>query len=313
MNRQKADVETGRAKPAGGAVLWLWLIAAGVAGGCAGDGEGDPKPVGMTDVFGRRVVDGKVVEGGAGGGGGEEQASGWAICLGAFSPDQDEDEGGGGRYEAAAHTAMFRAQAIAGLNGAYLEKRGNGLVLLYGSYESGTAGEAQRDLAYVRSLEVNGMHPYEGAFLSPPGSTSGTMPDYDLGTVKARRGTRKPLYTLQIAVYGRPDDVDASKEDLAQFRELAEKAVVELRREGEQAYYYHGPNRSSVTIGVFTEDDAGFGQRVRMEGAALTIARQKFPTNLLNGEAVRERIRGRGGDAASDYKVQASRLVEVPE
>lgn len=225
--------------------------------------------------------------------------------LGSFSPDRSE--GAGQSFEAEAHTALFRAQAMAGLSGVSLERRGNGLVLLYGSFESGAAPAAQRELAYVRMIEVGGARPYEAAFLAPPGAAAGTMPDYDLATVKARRGTRKPLYSLQIAVYGRPDNTDPTPQDMASFRSLAEEAVVRLRREGEQAYYYHGPNRSMVTIGVFNEQEAGFTSRFQGEGAALALARQKFPNNLLNGEAVRERV---GGSVA---RVQPSRLVEIPE
>ncbi len=259
-----------------------------------------------TDVFGRPVKPGT----GESGGGGGAESNAWSIVLGSFSPDRDNPNPTS--HEAAANTALFRAHAMAGLNGAYLEKRGNGLVLLYGSFESGTSGDAQRELAYVRQMDVGGVHPYEGAFLAPPGATTGTMPDYDLTTVKARRGTRQPLYTLQIAVYGRPDNSAPTKEDLVQFRKSAEEAVLQLRRDGEQAYYYHGPNRSVVTIGVFTEQDAGFTGRARGEGPALIIAKQKFPNNLLNGEAVREKVQGRPGGSASDFQLQKSRLVEVP-
>ncbi len=298
---------------------------AGLAGIClmiAGCGSGetsaanDPAP--QRDVFGRLVTPGA--------NGATEPAApeGWSIVLGAFSPDRDQVDVGAGlgngsggasgqSFEAAAHTALFRAQAMAGLSGVTLEKRGNGLVLLYGSFPSGTSTDAQRELAYVRSIEVGGSKPYEAAFLAPPGASAGTMPDYDLATVKARRGTKKPLYTLQIAVYGRTDNTDASKDDLVQFRKAAEEAVTRLRHDGEQAYYYHGPNRSMVTIGVFTEQDAGFGGRLRGEGAPLMAARQKFPNNLLNGEAVRERTPGRQGSGASDFRLQPSRLVEVPD
>ena len=110
------------------------------------------------------------------------------------------------------------------------------------------------------------------------------MPDFDLATVKARRGTKKPLYTLQIAVYGRPDNTDATKEDLAQFRKSAEEAVVQLRREGEQAYYYHGPNRSMVTVGIFSEDDAGFGKRIHM-GRETKVIHRPFIA-LLQGATI---------------------------
>lgn len=279
----------------------LILIASLAVGGCASSetpSQAGPDPT--TDVFGRQRRPGQ-----AAGGVDPSVSSAWAIVLGSFSPDRSE--GSGQTYEAEAHTALFRAQAMAGLSGVSLERRGNGLVLLYGSFESGASPAAQRELAYVRMIEIGGARPYETAFLAPPGAAAGTMPDYDLATVKGRRGTKKPLYSLQVAVYGRPDNADPTPQDMASFRTSAEEAVARLRRDGEQAYYYHGPNRSMVTIGVFNEQEAGFASRFQGEGAALTMARQKFPHNLLNGEAVRERV---GGAPA---RVQPSRLVEIPD
>jgi hypothetical protein len=308
MNRKKADLPGSFARlvrSTGRIALWTALGVVLVAGCASDDGAESPQTGPTTDVFGRQIKDGKPVETAQAGSGA------WSIVLGAFSPDRESDLGQA--YEAAAHTALFRAQALAGLDGVLLEKRGSGLVLLYGAFESPTSGDAQRELAYVRSIEVGGRFPYEGAFLSPPGATSGSMPDYDLATVRARRNTKGPLYTLQIAVYGRPDNSQASVEDLEQFRKLAEEAVGSLRSEGEQAYYYHGPNRSMVTVGVYSEQDAGFGGRFRGEGAALILAKQKYPNNLLNGEAVRERLPGRSGSNPSDFRLQPSRLVEIPE
>ncbi|MCG3124100.1 MAG: hypothetical protein GIKADHBN_02541 [Phycisphaerales bacterium] len=281
------------------------LVVGAALTGCASQ-EPAPEPtLPTTNVFGRPVSSPDGTDPSA-------ENGAWSIVLGAFSPDRD-NVSPGQTFEAAAHTALFRAQALSGLKDVSLVKRGTGYVLLYGSFESGTSGDAQRELEYVRSLEIDGARPYENAFLAPPGASAGSMPDYDLATVKVRRATRKPLYTLQIAVYGRPDNSEPTKEDLQQFRAAAEEAVTRLRSEGEQAYYYHGPNRSMVTVGIYDEGDAGFTSRFRGEGAALALARHKYPHNLLNGEAVRERLPGRTGQGASDFRLQPSRLVEVPD
>lgn len=308
MNRKNADLtrQLPRATTLVARMALFTLLTALFPPACTSDPSATDQPSSpTTDVFGRQVKDGKTL------GVDAKAVGGWSIVLGAFSPDREAELGQG--YEAAAHTALFRAQALAGLDGVLLEKRGSGLVLLYGSFESPTSGDAQRELAYVRSLEIGGRFPYESAFLSPPGATSGSMPDYDLATVRARRNTKAPLYTLQVAVYGRPDNSAPTPEDLQNFRKSAEEAVGRLRSEGELAYYYHGPNRSMVTIGVFSEQDAGFGGRFRGEGAPLVMARQKFPNNLLNGEAVREKLPGRSGSSPSDFRLQPSRLVEVPD
>lgn len=299
MRRKKADLP-GRTWGKLVRGLWALAVAASVQGvqGCGSDGEKQaPTPQMTRDVFGRTVNPAGSSE--------TSGTTGWAIVLGSFSPDRESELGQ--PYEAAAHRALFRAQAMGGLSDVVLEKRGSGLVLLHGSFESATSGDAQKELAYVRGLNVGGERPYESAYLAPPGASTGTMPDYDLSTVRARRGTRSPLYTLQIAVYGRTDNEDPSKDDLEKFRAAAEEAVSKLRQEGEQAYYYHGPNRSMVTIGVYTEQDAGFTGRMRGESAALVVARQKYPNNLLNGEAVRERHLGE-----EKGKLQPSRLVEIP-
>ncbi|MDX1565257.1 MAG: hypothetical protein R3236_07625 [Phycisphaeraceae bacterium] len=64
---------------------------------------------------------------------------------------------------------------------------------------------------------------------------------HDLRT--APEGT---YYTLQIAHYENPDNP-------AERRKRAEEYAQQLREQGEQAFYYHGPNMSLVTVGAFKD------------------------------------------------------------
>src|SRR5207249_754255 len=104
--------------------------------------------------------------------------------------------------------------------------------------------------------EVGGQRPYVGAYLAPPpaGQMPGSLPQYNLLRAREAFG-EKALYTLQVGVYGRRDLEHPSEADLAEERRAAEEAAFRLRQEGELAFYYHGPQMSTVSVGVFDQTD----------------------------------------------------------
>jgi hypothetical protein len=75
-------------------------------------------------------------------------------------------------------------------------------------------------------------------------------------------------------------------------------AAARLRADGDQAYFYHGPNRSLVTVGLFTEQDFGVEQQPAPDGGVLFIPtygqrvrelQKKFSYNLGNGRTIIEK------------------------
>lgn len=207
----------------------------------------------------------------------------WSIVVAAFPANTGAD---------VIARAVNEVRTRGGLPDAISEVRGKSIVIASGSYPSGSDPAAQRDLKRLREREIDGARPFEGAVLSPPPfeGLAGTRPEYDLSNARARFG-KDALYTLQIAVYERMDAKEPTGEDLREIRLAAESAAVELRREGEQAFYYHGPRRSMVTVGIFGPKDYD-PQQVGRECARLSLLRTKYPYNLVNGATYKTRARG---------------------
>ena len=109
-------------------------------------------------------------------------------------------------------------------------------------------------------------------------------------------------------------DKAATPKEMAEFRKHAELAVTTLRREGEQAFYYHGPTGSMVTVGLFGQDDFD-PQAAGVESPMLKQVRKRYPYNLLNGQGMKENVKVQleGGGAGEATRMQPSSLVEVPK
>lgn len=236
------------------------------------------------------------------------QAPTWSIVIVAFRGD-DRD--------AAAAKGLAKVKQETWLTDAYLERRGEASVVAYGHYDDPASKQARGDLERIKNMEVvvNGAktRPLSLAFLAPPEQISGTIPEYDLRN--ARKQDPDALYTLQIGVYSREDGKSASAAEQAEFRKTAEQAVVQLRHEGEMAFYYHGPHRSMVTVGLLGKDDFD-PQAPGVESAALKALRARYPYNLLNGMGIR-RTTTMTNEATKaqvkKQKLESSALVGVPK
>ncbi|MCL4221463.1 MAG: hypothetical protein KJZ65_08830 [Phycisphaerales bacterium] len=260
------------------------------------------KPV-VLDVFGRPVqvdqgwsgstVDSVRVPTSSG-------QKGWTIIL--LSVDD----------AARADNMLDQVRTTGRLPDAFKMERNGRHVVAVGSYDDPAQRIAQLELQRVRGIEIDGAKPYEHAFLAPPpGDLSrGSIPEYDLRNARKQYG-KKAVYTLQVAVYAREDDQKPTEADLNQFRAAAEKAATSLRQGGELAFYYHGPNRSMVTVGIFGEEDVKVARGITTESARLQLTRDRHPLNLRNGRTIVEHVRtSTGGTVPRD---QASFLVKVPD
>jgi hypothetical protein len=87
-------------------------------------------------------------------------------------------------------------------------------------------------------------------------------------------------------------------DQVAEIRKAAEGAVKALREQGDQAFYFHGPERSMVTVGLFPT----------AEDAAIRAIQKRFPSHMINGQlttnAKSEQLNGPKG--------QPSFVVTVP-
>lgn len=233
--------------------------------------------------------------------GSEDQS--WSVLIAQFPATAE----GAANAERALQLVRTRGR----LPEAYLKQRGSSLALLYGEAEELDDERIREDLALVRSMEIDGQKPYAQAVVAPPtmAPAGGSNPEFDLRGARREAG-EDALYTLQIGLYGRIDRSTPSEEELAEYRRAAEDAVRQLRAQGEQAFYYHAPTRSTVTVGVFGEEDHDPRRGASGESARLRATRERFPHNLLNGKGITQKLRDTSGRMVE--VMQKSRLVPIP-
>lgn len=225
-----------------------------------------------------------------------DASRGWTIVLAAFrGPQADEF----------AQRGLEKVRRVAGVSNAFVDKRARSTIVAVGRYADPAAADAQQDLERIRGVVAEGGKPFIRAFLAPPEGTEslGKRPEFNLATVRSQFG-KDAKYTLQVGAYGPPNPTAVPTADQkAEAAKAAESAVEQLRREGEQAFYYHGKTFSMVTIGVFGDEALE-----KFEPVELTQLRRRFPSNLYNGAGVKEFKAGQpvGG-------LVASKLVKVPE
>jgi len=215
--------------------------------------------------------------------------------------------------ESSADAALEFAHTRAGLVDAYITKRGNTTVVALGAFTDYADPGAKTLLENARSAAVDGGQPFAGAFLAPPTvqSTPGSLPELDLRNARVNFG-ENAQYTLQVCIYGRMDKQTPSASELAEFRKAAEAAAMELRKGGELSFYYHGPERSTVTVGLFTKKDLGDDNQKKDESNELLDARARHPHALINGAGVRSVASTPDGKRRSG-DLRPSFLVEVPK
>jgi hypothetical protein len=139
-------------------------------------------------------------------------------------------------------------------------------------------------LEQARAITLDDLRPFAGAALAPIGDqVAAASNPYDLKQFPG-------LFSLQIGFY---DGAFGSN-----FRQAAEQAVKTLRADGVEAYFYHGPNVSMITVGLFTEDDTTAVATPGPEGRMIyhtqysqrvKDVQKQFPYNLGNGVTVVEK------------------------
>ena len=134
------------------------------------------------------------------------------------------------------------------------------------------------------------------------------MPGSDAGASEWDIASCRGSYSLLVAVF---QDQPAAKPPYVGRRDFAVNYCRQLRQQGREAYYHHGPRSSSVTIGSFGRDAVqidkeqvipqGGGRAIRREvktpiDRTLLRLMQEFPWRAYNGrefENVRKDGRGK--------------------
>lgn len=282
----------------GRVLLVIGLVASGAAVSCAGGGGGKGSAAAGTGARGGgdRAAEGRVVMApgraaqGSSGDGTQDGAAGWSIVLESFQ---------GAQSVAIAQSRLAEVARLSGLADVSVRTTPQGAAIVAGLWRHPSEPGAQEALRRVRSVSAGAERPFAQAFLAPPvrGVDAGELPELNLASAKSIFGSRA-VYTLQIGVYEAPDR--------AQAKRAAEQAALRLRREGELAFYFHGPVRSMVTVGVFSDRD--LQGPARAYGPAITAVHERYPINLLNGQfPIVERVPG-----AREQRQQPSTLVRIP-
>ncbi len=214
--------------------------------------------------------------------------TGWAILIETFE--------GNTRYRKAGELIrkLTNRNAVTDL---WLQENDGRTKVYRGRYDSLTDLEAQKALLQTRAIEDNGERPYENVELVSLGD--GNRAVATSGDLRAYTG--QGFYTLQIGFY----DADFGPD----FRDAAEQAATVIRNEGYRAFYYHGPNRSLVTVELFTDADFDQDGPVRVYGARMLALQDKYKFNLCNGNSILESFRD---GKKTEKREQPSFIVRVP-
>ncbi len=212
------------------------------------------------------------------------QTTGCAILLKSFDgPAQDKE----------ASRFIDRLTLTAAMPDLW-KARFKGVTNVYrGRYADPATPQAQRDLRQSRMIQVDGKRPFDGVELvdlatgKPP--TAVITSEIDL-----RRYPNQ--FSLQVGYYD---------EQSSNPRAAAERAAATLRAEGEQAFFYHGPIRSLVTVGLFDETDMTSRDGATVYSQRVKELQRRFPYNASNGRTLVEK---RDGNKVRD---QPSFLVRV--
>jgi len=208
--------------------------------------------------------------------------------------------------------AVLRSVKATGVPEAFLETRGDTTLIVVGKYDSPASSDAQAMLKRVKEIQIDGQRPYMAAHMLPPPAQNlkGTIPEWDLRNAKAKYG-KLAEYTLQVNIYTNPSG-RATASELKEFQKAAEEAVRTLRKDKSEAFYYHDQAGSTVTVGLFSQDelDSGFSLKPGA-GSGVRELQKKFPYAMVNGAGVKDRSVDSQGKPVESMR--PSFIVRVPD
>jgi hypothetical protein len=190
-----------------------------------------------------------------------------------------------------------RVRTQTGLTDLWVADTGEKSLLQVGRFRSPNDLDARFALRTARDAEIDGEKPFQDAQVRPIQTgygEPGVEPDpHDL-----RQFAGTPDYhTLEVAIFTPAHGA---------FRSAAKKMTDKLREKDHEAFFYHGPNASSVTVGLFTRDDWDLVGTTEVYGPRIKSLRAEFPDLLVDGEK-RPRVQG---DPSQGY--EPTKIVRVP-
>lgn len=166
-------------------------------------------------------------------------------------------------------------------------------VVFAGRFRRADSDEAKQTLAAIRGAKIEGGRPFRDARIVPITRGRAGVDEYDLSRHSGYR-------TLLIAVF--------DKNYGGNFRRDAERHAAELRIEHDMGdiFYFHGPNQSVVTAGLFTQGDFVPVNGVDTYGPRIHKLQETFPYALRNGKTITN------PEAAATDGIEPSIIVNVP-
>jgi predicted small secreted protein len=180
--------------------------------------------------------------------------------------------------------------------------------LCWGRYPSVADAQLQKNLRTAKAYRApaTGAAVFIGAFAVP-------LPGEDFGPREWNICNASGAYTVLVAVF-----YDMPEKNYVGRKKFAVDLVRELRSRGQEAYFYHGPVRSHVCVGLFAADSV---QYVRQ--GALTVPQVRdgrinkimadFPQLAVNGAGVRNVTAVDERTKRPVVEDQKSFIVEVPK
>ncbi len=221
----------------------------------------------------------------------------WSIVLATAGGDTHPIQAAALRQQIASEYPQLRS--------AFVRPQGRGSAIWFGRFDSPTDPAAIRAKEMIRGLQRGGTPSFPRAFLSvlPDDAPIG---ERDIRNLRILYPNVDPLYSLEVAMWwtGGSDQIGYDE-----VRRSAESYVAELRRAGQDAWYYHDPIKemSAVTVGVF--DKRAYDGRSTLYSPEVDALMKQFPVRRMNGEEIM--IEVKPGDPKSRIP-QACRLVSVP-
>lgn len=143
-----------------------------------------------------------------------------------------------------------------------------------GRFRERDGSEARATLREARDIRIDGRRLFDDPeVVAITSARTEVIDKHDLRSL-SNRG----LYTLQIGYYDSAFGSD--------YRKAAEDRVEALREQDEEAYYYHGPNRSMILINTWTYGEAFMqviGRPDRYSNVVRSVQEQ-YPHNIPNGQ-----------------------------
>ncbi len=169
-----------------------------------------------------------------------------------------------------------------GLTQLSIQDAGGVSVVYAGRFESADDPAAAALLGRVQQIQLQGQQPFTEARLQARHDTGEAADPWDLAPHHGK-------YSLAIAFYDSAFDEERGR------RQAAEDAVKTFRDDGFDAYYYHRPQRSYITIGLwdehqaFTEEiDTSSGETTFLQvySPQVLAMQERFPNLLGNGVTI---------------------------